>query len=143
MINILSNFRMPFLSGSQKWVCESVVNYSCLFVKVMLNIVFILVLSLSNVLWRILKLQEAMCKRCMEGMLNSLNTDVPGLQGNKLKRRRHHIIEYMMKPKTKRAIDFSTCNHDTKEDFQEESDFTYLKKSYREGLRKAGKAHSL
>ncbi len=32
---------------------------------------------------------------------------------------------------------------DTKEDFLEESDFTYLKKSYRDGSQKSGKAHSL
>ena len=43
----------------------------------------------------------------------------------------------------KLVIDFSTCHHDTKDGFQEESDFTYLKKSYRDGLQKAGKAHSL
>ncbi len=40
-------------------------------------------------------------------------------------------------------MDFRTCHHDTKEGFQEESDFTYLKKSYRDGLQKAGKAHLL
>jgi hypothetical protein len=49
----------------------------------------------------------------------------------------------MTKPKMKPVKDFSTCHHDTKEGFQEESDFTYLKKSYRDGLRKSGKAHSL
>ncbi len=60
MINILSNFRMSFLSGSQKWVCESVVNYSLFFfAKVVLTIVSVLVLSLSDVSWRILKLQES------------------------------------------------------------------------------------
>ena len=84
-----------------------------------------------------------MCKMCMEGMLNSLNTDIHDCYRNKWKRSRPHLIKKMMKQKTKRAIDFSTCNHDTKEGFQEESDFTYLKKSYRYGLRKAGKAHSL
>ena len=51
-----------------------------------------------------------------------------------MKRSRRHLIEKMMKPKTKLVIDFSTCHHDTKEGFQEESDFTYLKKSYRDGL---------
>jgi hypothetical protein len=84
-----------------------------------------------------------MCKICMEGMINSLNTDVTDCHGNKLKRSRRHILEYMTKPKTKCVMDFSTCRHDTKEGFQEESDFTYLKKSYRDGLLKAGKAHSL
>jgi hypothetical protein len=49
----------------------------------------------------------------------------------------------MTKPKTKFVIDFSMCHHYTKEGFQEESDFTYLKKSDRDGLQKAGKAHSL
>ena len=84
-----------------------------------------------------------MCKRCMEGMLNSLNTDIHDRHGNKLKRSRRHLIEKMTKPKMKPVIDFSTCHHDTKEGFQEESDFTYLKKSYRDGLQKSGKAHSL
>ena len=84
-----------------------------------------------------------MCKRCMEGMLNSLNNDVTDLHGNLLKRSRRHLLEKMTKPKMKLVIDFSTCHHDTKEGFQEESDFTYLKKSYRDGLRKSGKAHSL
>ena len=40
-------------------------------------------------------------------------------------------------------MDFSTCHHDAKEGFQEESDFTYLKKLYRDGLQKTGKARSL
>ena len=84
-----------------------------------------------------------MCKICMEGMINSLNTDVTDSHGNKLKRSRHHILEYMTKPKTKCVIDFSMCHHDTKEGFQEESDFTYLKKSYRDRLQKAGKALNL
>ena len=61
----------------------------------------------------------------------------------KLKRSRRHSIEKMTKLKTPHALDFSTCHHNTKEGFQEESDFTYLKKSYRDGLRKVGKAHSL
>ena len=84
-----------------------------------------------------------MCKRCTEGMINSLNADVTACHENKLKRRKRNILEYMTKPKTKCVIDFSTCHHDTKEDFQEENDFTYLKKSNRDGLRKTGKAHSL
>ncbi len=79
----------------------------------------------------------------MEGMLNSFNTDVTDYHGNKLKRSKCHILEYMTKPKTKCVINFSTCNHDTNAGFQEESDFTYLKKSYRDGLQNAGKAHSL
>ena len=74
-----------------------------------------------------------MCKRCMEGMLN-INTYVTDRHGNKLKRSRCHILEYMIEPKTKCVIDFSMCHHDTKEVFQEESDFTYMKKSYRDGL---------
>ena len=49
----------------------------------------------------------------------------------------------MTKLKTKLVRDFSMCHHDTKEGFQEESDFTYLKKSYRDGLQKSGKAQSL
>jgi hypothetical protein len=64
--------------------------------------------------------RKAMCKMCMEGMLNSLNTDIHDRHGNKLKRSRRHLIEKMTKPKTKHAIDFSMCNHDTKEGFQEE-----------------------
>ena len=84
-----------------------------------------------------------MCKRCMEGMLNSLNNDVTDLHGNPLKRSRRHLLEKMTKPKTKCGMDFSMCNRDTKEGFREESDFTYLKKSYRDGLQKSGKAHSL
>ena len=64
----------------------------------------------------------------MEGMIKSLNTDVTVRHGNKLKRSRRHILEYTTKPKTKFVIDFRTCHHDTKEGFQEESDFTYLKK---------------
>ncbi len=75
-----------------------------------------------------------MCKMCMERTLNSLNTDIHDCHGNKLKRSRRHLIEKMTKPKMKHVIDFSTCHHDTTEGFQEESDFTYLKKSYRDGL---------
>ncbi len=63
----------------------------------------------------------------MEGMINSLNTDVTDRHGNKLKRSRCHILEYMTKPKTKCVMDFSMCRHDTKEGFQEESGFTYLR----------------
>ncbi len=84
-----------------------------------------------------------MCKRCMEGMINSLNTDVTDRHGNKLKRSRCHILENMTKPKTKFVIDLSMCHHDTKEGFWEKSDFTYLKKLYRDGLQKTRKAHSL
>ena len=84
-----------------------------------------------------------MCKRCMEGMINSLNTDVTDRHGNKLKRSRHHILENMTKPKTKCVIDFRICHHDTKEGIQEESDCTYLKKLYRDGFQNNGKAHSL
>ncbi len=87
--------------------------------------------------------RKAMCKICMEGMINSLNTDVTDCHGNKLKRSGRHILEYKTKPKTKFVIDFSMCHHDTKEGFQAESDFTYLKKSYRDALRKSGNAHLL
>ena len=79
----------------------------------------------------------------MDGMINSLNTDVTDRHGNKLKRSRCHILENVTKPKTKFVIDFIMCHHDTKEGFQEESDFTYLKKSYKDRLQKTGKAHSL
>ncbi len=72
--------------------------------------------------------RKATCKMCMEGMLNSLNTDVTDRHGNKLKRSRHHILEMMTKPKTKCSMDFSVCHHDTKESCHEESDFTYVKK---------------
>ncbi len=71
-----------------------------------------------------------MCKRCTEGMINSLNTDVTDRHGNKLKRSRRQILEYMTKPKTNGVMDFCMCHHDNKEGFQEESDFTHLKKSY-------------
>ena len=60
-----------------------------------------------------------------------------------MKRSKCHIIEYMTKPKTKGVIDFGTYHHDTTEGFQEESDFTYLKKSYRDGLQKSRNASSL
>ena len=63
-----------------------------------------------------------MCKRCIDSMIKCLNTDVPDRHGNKLRRSRCHILEYMTKPKTKFVIDFSTCHHDTKEGFQEESE---------------------
>ena len=49
----------------------------------------------------------------------------------------------MTKPKTKCAVDWSKCHHDAKEGFQTESDFTYLKKSFHDGMRKTGKADSL
>jgi hypothetical protein len=42
---------------------------------------------------------KAMCKICMEGMINSLNTDVTDSHGNKLKRSRRHILEYMTSQK--------------------------------------------
>ena len=83
-----------------------------------------------------------MCNRCMEGMINSLNTDVTDRHGNKLKRSRCHILEYMTQPKMKCVIDFSTCHHDAKEGFQEESDFTYLKKSYRTAKKREGSLSS-
>ena len=70
----------------------------------------------------------------MDGMSNSLHNDVTDRHGNKLKRNKHHIIEYMTKPKMKCVIDFSTCHHGTKEGFQEESNTTYMTKLYRAGL---------
>ena len=79
----------------------------------------------------------------MHGRYDKQYADVTGRHGNKLKRSRRHILDYMTKPKTKCVFDFCTCHHDTKEVFQEESDFTYLKKSFRDGLQKTGKAHSL
>jgi hypothetical protein len=78
----------------------------------------------------------------MEGILNSLNTDATDRHGNKLKRSRRHILEKMTKPKTKCVIDLRMCHHDTKEGFNKDSDFKYLKKSYRDGLQKTGKALS-
>ncbi len=84
-----------------------------------------------------------MCKRCMEGILNSLNSDFTDRHGNKLKKSKCHILEYTTKPKTKCVINFSMYHHDTREGFQEESGSTYLKKSYRDGLQKAGNASSL
>jgi len=84
-----------------------------------------------------------MCNRCIEGMLSSLNTNVTDRHGSKLKRSKHHIKEYTTKTKTKSVIDFSICHHDTKEGFQEESDFTYLKKLHSDGVQKTGKAYSL
>jgi hypothetical protein len=49
----------------------------------------------------------------------------------------------MTTPKTRCAVDWSKCHHGTKEGFQAESDFTYLKKSFCDGMRKTGKADSL
>jgi hypothetical protein len=60
------------------------------------------------------------------------------MNDNKLKRIGHHIIEFMTMPKTKCTVDWNKCHHDTKESFQTESDFTYLKKSFRDGMRKSG-----
>ena len=55
MLHVVS---MP---GSQKQFCEHLVYYYFLLFlqKLMLNIVSVLVLSLSNVSWRVLKLQES------------------------------------------------------------------------------------
>ena len=47
-----------FFQGLKSGFVSLFVNYSCL-AKVVLNIVSILVLSLSNVSWRIFKLQES------------------------------------------------------------------------------------
>ncbi len=84
-----------------------------------------------------------MCSICMEDMMDNPDADVADRHRNKLKRNRRQIIEFMTKPKTKCAIDWNKCHYDTKEGFQTESDFTYLKKSFRDGMRKTGKADSL
>ena len=84
-----------------------------------------------------------MCSICMEDMMDSPDTDLADRHGNKLKRSRHQIIEFMTKPKSKCVVDWSKCHHDIAEGFQRESDFTYLKKSFRDGMRKTGKADSL
>ena len=75
--------------------------------------------------------------------MDSPDADVADSHGNKLKRSQCQIIECMMKPKTKCAVDWSKCHHDTKEGFQTESNFMYLKKSFCDGMRKTGKADSL
>ncbi len=49
----------------------------------------------------------------------------------------------MTKPKSKWLVDWRKCHHDIAEGFQRESNFTYLKKSFRDGMRKTGKADSL
>ena len=84
-----------------------------------------------------------MCSICMEDMMDSPDADVDDRDGNKLKRSRHQIIEFMTKPKSKCVVDWSKCHHDIAEGFQRESDFTYLKKSFRDGMRKTGKADSI
>ena len=84
-----------------------------------------------------------MCSSCMEEMMDSPDTDAADRHGNKLKRSRRHLLNFMTKPKTKSTIDWSKCHHGTKEGYQAESNFTYLKKSYRDGQRKNGKADSL
>ena len=53
-----------------------------------------------------------------------------------------HISEFD-KAKNEVFNGFRMCHHDTKEGFQDESDFTYLKKLYRDGLQKSGMAHLL
>ena len=84
-----------------------------------------------------------MCSICMEDMMDSPDTDLADRHGNKLKRSRRQIIEFMTKPKSKCVVDWSKCHHDIAEGFQAESDFTYLKKSFSDGMRKTGKADSL
>ena len=84
-----------------------------------------------------------MCSICMEDMMDSPDTDLADRHGNKLKRSRRQIIELMTKPKSKCVVDWSKCHHDIAEGFQAESDFTYLKKSFRDGMRKTRKADSL
>jgi hypothetical protein len=63
----------------------------------------------------------------MEEMMDSPDTDAADRHGNKLKRSRRHLLNFMTKPKTKSTIDWSKCHHGTKEGYQTESDFTYLK----------------
>ncbi len=84
-----------------------------------------------------------MCSICMEDMMDSPDVDVADRHGKKLKRSQCQKIEFMTKPKTKCAVDWSKYHHDTKEGFQTESDFTYLKKSFCDVMRKTGKAESL
>ena len=84
-----------------------------------------------------------MCSICMEDMMDSPDADLADKHGNKLKRSRRQRSEFMMKPKSKCVVDWSKCHHYTAEGFQAESDFTYLKKSFRDGMRKTGKADSL
>ena len=84
-----------------------------------------------------------MCSICMEDMMDSPDADLADRHGNKLKRSRCQIIEFMTKPKSKCVVDWSKCHHDIAEGFQRESDFTYLKKSFRDGMRKTGKADCL
>ena len=79
----------------------------------------------------------------MEDMIDNSDADIADRHGNKSKRSRCQIIKFMTKPKTKCAVDWSKYHHDTKEGFQTESDFTYLKKSFHDGMRKTGKADSL
>ena len=81
-----------------------------------------------------------MCSICMEDMMDSPDADLVDRHGNKLKRSRRQLIEFMTKPKSKCVVDWSKY---TAEGFQAESDFTYLKKSFRDGMRKTGKADSL
>jgi hypothetical protein len=65
-----------------------------------------------------LNLQKSKCSCCIEDMKDSPDTDVADKHGNKLKRSRHQIIEYMTKPKTKcHDVDWSKCRHDTHEGF--------------------------
>lgn len=87
--------------------------------------------------------RKAMCSSCIEDMIENPDADVVDNYGNKLKRSWYHIIHFMTKPKTKCAVDWSNCHHDTKEALQAENDFTYLKKSFRDGMRMTGKADSL
>ena len=60
-----------------------------------------------------------MCSSCMEDMMDSPDADVADRHGNKLKRSRCHIINFMTKPKTKCAVDWRKCHHDTKEGFRQ------------------------
>ena len=75
--------------------------------------------------------------------MDSPDADVADRHGNKPKRSRRQIIEFMTKPKTKCAVDWSKYHHGTKEGFQAGSNFMYLKKSFCDGMRKTEKADSL
>ena len=71
----------------------------------MLNLVSVLELSLLNVLLRVLKLQESYVQEIHGRYDKQFNSDVTDRHGNKLKRSRRHILEFMTNPKTTCVID--------------------------------------
>ena len=77
-----------------------------------------------NVSWRVVKLQESYVQEMHGRYDKQFEYWCHWPPWKQLKRNRHHILEYMTKPKTKCVMDFSTCHHGTKEGFQEESHFT-------------------